>query len=284
MAGSWPPGPPPALRSAIASGPAVTLLQDHRRGAETGRDESGRTVPTCTRDPSAGLPCPVARRGHRAGLNKTSIRVPAGVASPRARGYAPHGAATRRAAVELVGGPSFRGHGPSTGGDRARSASGEGGRSRVVTILVTAVITFLVGILVLVGSAVGISAAAIAVLSQGLPDPTNLAGLTFSQPTVVYDRTGTVQLGRFQQEQRRVVTFAEVPQLVIDATTTAEDRTFWTNQGFDPARSWPPRPTTPRPAPTAAPPRSPSSSSGLVCFRRTSSPPGRTATSARPRS
>jgi membrane peptidoglycan carboxypeptidase len=105
----------------------------------------------------------------------------------------------------------------------------------VVAILVTAVIAFLVGILVLVGSAVGISAAAIAVLSQGLPDPTNLAGLTFSQPTVVYDRTGTVQLGRFQQEQRRVVTFSEVPQLVIDATTTAEDRTFWTNQGFDPA-------------------------------------------------
>ncbi|HEY7969693.1 MAG TPA: transglycosylase domain-containing protein, partial [Candidatus Limnocylindrales bacterium] len=104
-----------------------------------------------------------------------------------------------------------------------------------MTILVTAVIAFLVGILVLVGSAVGISAAAIAVLSQGLPNPTNLAGLTFSQPTVVYDRTGTIQLGRFQQEQRRVVTFAEVPQLVIDATTTAEDRTFWTNQGFDPA-------------------------------------------------
>jgi membrane peptidoglycan carboxypeptidase len=100
---------------------------------------------------------------------------------------------------------------------------------------VTAVSTLLVAILILVGSAVGLSAAAIAVLSQGLPDPTNLAGLTFSQPTVVYDRTGTVQLGRFQQEQRRVVTYAEVPHLVVDATTTAEDRTFWTNQGSDPA-------------------------------------------------
>jgi membrane peptidoglycan carboxypeptidase len=96
-------------------------------------------------------------------------------------------------------------------------------------------VTFLVGIIVLAGAAIAVTAAAIAALSQGLPDPTNLAGLTFSQPTVVYDRTGTIQLGRFQQEQRRVVTFAEVPHLVIDATTTAEDRTFWTNQGFDPA-------------------------------------------------
>lgn len=77
--------------------------------------------------------------------------------------------------------------------------------------------------------------AAVAALSQGLPDPTNLAALTFSQPTVVYDRTGKIQLGRFQREQRRVVTFDEVPRLVLDATTTAEDRTFWDNSGFDPA-------------------------------------------------
>jgi membrane peptidoglycan carboxypeptidase len=44
-----------------------------------------------------------------------------------------------------------------------------------------------------------------------------------------------VELARFQQEARRVVSYDEVPQLVLDATTTAEDRTFWDNQGFDPA-------------------------------------------------
>ena len=77
--------------------------------------------------------------------------------------------------------------------------------------------------------------AAVTALSQGLPDPTNLAALTFSQPTIVYDRTGKVQLGVFQKEQRRVVTYDEVPKLILDATTTAEDRTYWQNSGFDPA-------------------------------------------------
>ena len=83
------------------------------------------------------------------------------------------------------------------------------------------------------------------VLSNDLPDPSTLGSLTFAQPTVVYDRTGKVQLGVFQQERRRVVTFDEVPRLVLDATTTAEDRTFWQNVGFDPARSSPRSPRTP---------------------------------------
>ena len=74
---------------------------------------------------------------------------------------------------------------------------------------------------------------AVGVLSVGLPDPSQLEALTFAQPTVVYDRSGTVELGRFQREERRVVAFGDVPQLVLDATTTAEDRTFWANGGFD---------------------------------------------------
>lgn len=72
-------------------------------------------------------------------------------------------------------------------------------------------------------------------LAQGLPDPATLKALTFSQPTVIYDRTGTVELARFEQQDRRVVTFDEVPPLVLDAVTTAEDRSFWQNEGFDPA-------------------------------------------------
>ncbi|MBA2382904.1 MAG: transglycosylase domain-containing protein, partial [Chloroflexi bacterium] len=108
------------------------------------------------------------------------------------------------------------------------------GRSRVTTIIVAALSAFLVGSLLLAGAAVVGTVAAVTALSQGLPDPTNLGALTFAQPTVVYDRTGKVQLGRFQREQRRVVAFDEVPKLVLDATTTAEDRTFWDNSGFDP--------------------------------------------------
>src|SRR5207247_1676345 len=76
---------------------------------------------------------------------------------------------------------------------------------------------------------------AVTVLSDDLPDPAGLEALTFAQPTVIYDRTGKVELARFQREDRRVVAFKDVPQLVLDATTSAEDRTFWANSGFDAA-------------------------------------------------
>jgi membrane peptidoglycan carboxypeptidase len=110
-----------------------------------------------------------------------------------------------------------------------------GGRSRVTTIIVSALVTFIVGTGLLVGIAAVGTVATVGALSKDLPDPTNLGALTFAEPTVVYDRTGKIQLGRFQREQRRVVSYDEVPQLVLDATTTAEDRTFWDNSGFDPA-------------------------------------------------
>ncbi len=94
-------------------------------------------------------------------------------------------------------------------------------------------------VLVIVASA-GIAGVAgvttVAVLSQGLPDPAQFETLSFDQPTVVYDRTGTIELGRFERFQRRVVSYDELPHLVIDATTSAEDRTFWTNEGYDPAQ------------------------------------------------
>ena len=76
--------------------------------------------------------------------------------------------------------------------------------------------------------------ATVAYLSEDLPDPSQLESLTFAQPTILYDRDGEVELGRFQTVERRVVAYDDVPRLVLDATTTAEDRTFWENPGFDP--------------------------------------------------
>ena len=87
-----------------------------------------------------------------------------------------------------------------------------------------------------IAGSVGLAAvAAVTVLSDDLPDPSTLGSLTFAQPTIIYDRTGEVPLGTFQREKRRVVGFKEVPHLILDATTTAEDRTFWKNGGYDPA-------------------------------------------------
>jgi membrane peptidoglycan carboxypeptidase len=148
---------------------------------------------------------PTTRLGSRNG---------AGIVARRRVGY---GIAHRRAAI---------------GRDRPRPIHGTG---RATKLIATALATVLVGSLAVAGAAIVGTVAAVAALSQGLPDPTNLAALTFAQPTTVYDRTGKVQLGRFQREQRRVVGFDEVPKLVLDATTTAEDRSFWQNSGFDPA-------------------------------------------------
>ncbi|MEX2011231.1 MAG: transglycosylase domain-containing protein [Chloroflexota bacterium] len=94
-------------------------------------------------------------------------------------------------------------------------------------------------VILVVGGGIGLfgvaAIATVGALSTDLPDPSKLSDLSFSQPTVVYDRTGDVELGRFQREQRRVVAYDEVPRLILDATTAAEDRTFWENDGYDPA-------------------------------------------------
>ena len=101
---------------------------------------------------------------------------------------------------------------------------------------IAALVLIVLGVVV-IGSAMSmmVLSTAVGALSAGLPDPAGLEQLTFAQPTIVYDRTGKIELARFQQEDRRVVAFSDVPPLVLDATTSAEDRTFWSNSGFDPA-------------------------------------------------
>ena len=96
------------------------------------------------------------------------------------------------------------------------------------------VVTLLVALVV---GAIGTFAlfATVQALSSDLPDPAQFEQLAFDQPTTILDRTGKVRLATFQHEQRRVLTFDKVPRLVLDTTTTAEDRTFWENDGYDPA-------------------------------------------------
>ncbi|MGH2466182.1 MAG: transglycosylase domain-containing protein [Candidatus Limnocylindrales bacterium] len=75
---------------------------------------------------------------------------------------------------------------------------------------------------------------AYAYFSQGLADPHSLDNLVFNQISTIYDRTGTVQLATFGATRREVVTYAQLPAVVQDATTAVEDKNFWTNAGFDP--------------------------------------------------
>jgi membrane peptidoglycan carboxypeptidase len=117
--------------------------------------------------------------------------------------------------------------------------NGKGQRHGARTVAATIAIAFplllfgtflLIGLMGLVG-AVG----AYSFYSQGLPDPkTQLAGLTFDQQTVVYDSTGKVELARFGQQKREVLDYSQIPPILLDATTSVEDHTFWQNAGFDP--------------------------------------------------
>ena len=67
-----------------------------------------------------------------------------------------------------------------------------------------------------------------------LPSVASFEQLDFAEPSVVYDRTGTVELARFQVERRRVVNYEEIPKVLLDATIAVEDRSFWENEGYDP--------------------------------------------------
>ncbi len=84
-----------------------------------------------------------------------------------------------------------------------------------------------------IGGAGLVGATTLGVMSAGLPAPTELDKLGFDEPTIVYDRAGKVELGRFEDERRRVLAFDAIPKTILDATTSAEDRTFWQNAGVD---------------------------------------------------
>ncbi len=78
------------------------------------------------------------------------------------------------------------------------------------------------------------SVSAYAYYSRDLPDPARMfEDIAFEQPSIVYDRTGTIELARFGVLRRELIGFDEIPPEMIDATTAIEDGDFWTNPGFD---------------------------------------------------
>jgi membrane peptidoglycan carboxypeptidase len=75
--------------------------------------------------------------------------------------------------------------------------------------------------------------AALAFFTADLPSPQDLAKEPLAQSTKVYDRTGAQLLYQFSEENREVVSYEEIPQMLIDATVAAEDKSFFTNPGVD---------------------------------------------------
>jgi membrane peptidoglycan carboxypeptidase len=97
----------------------------------------------------------------------------------------------------------------------------------LASILVGGFVVAFVGLLVVVGMYNQYAA--------GLPQPAAvLNAIEFEQQTIVYDRTGKIELARLGDLKRELVEFDEVPNEVLDSTTAIEDKDFWTNPGFDP--------------------------------------------------
>ncbi|HSL32502.1 MAG TPA: biosynthetic peptidoglycan transglycosylase, partial [Candidatus Limnocylindrales bacterium] len=71
-------------------------------------------------------------------------------------------------------------------------------------------------------------------LTENLEPVDTFGDIGFLEESIVFDRTGEVELARIGQAKREVVTFGEIPAIVIDTQTAIEDRTFWENTGFDP--------------------------------------------------
>ena len=112
------------------------------------------------------------------------------------------------------------------------------GRSGAVirSILIAIPVVFVLVTIMLAGAGALFTVAAYNFYAQGLPDPgTALNNLKFEQQTIVYDRTGKVELARLGTLRREVVAFKGIPDEMLDATTAVEDQGFWTNPGFDPS-------------------------------------------------
>ena len=73
---------------------------------------------------------------------------------------------------------------------------------------------------------------AYAAYTTGLPNVEELENFTLDEGSRVVSADG-VELATFAAEQREVVPYDEIPQLLIDAQVAAEDQTFWTNPCID---------------------------------------------------
>jgi membrane peptidoglycan carboxypeptidase len=93
----------------------------------------------------------------------------------------------------------------------------------------------LFSLLILAGALVAVGAVtAYAYYSRGLDDPRALlSNLSFDQQTIIYERTGKMELARLGDLRRELVTFNDLTPELLDATTATEDKDFWENPGFD---------------------------------------------------
>ena len=107
------------------------------------------------------------------------------------------------------------------------SAARTATRTRPTTVGWIAIIIFVF----LAGLGTIAALAAVAVfnsVNSNLAPPSKLTSYVLPEETIVYDRTGKIELARFGDAKREVVQFDEIPKVLLDATTAvvASRRTF----------------------------------------------------------
>lgn len=79
-----------------------------------------------------------------------------------------------------------------------------------------------------------LSALSVYFLVKDLPNPQRITERNLFQSTKIYDRTGKIVLYEIHGEEKRtVVSFAEIPDFVKEATLAAEDINFYNHVGLD---------------------------------------------------
>ncbi len=118
---------------------------------------------------------------------------------------------------------------------RKRSKTGLNLVFRIVGVIIS---VSLVASTVSVGLAAGLAAAAYTTITAGLPTPDDVAAASIEtfETTKIYDRTGQHLLYEVidpNAGDRNWVSINDIPDYVTCGTVAMEDRSFWTNPGFN---------------------------------------------------
>ncbi len=122
--------------------------------------------------------------------------------------------------------------------DRARQQS-RTGVNLILRIIGLVVLIAILAVGLLTGMAAGTAAAGYTVITENLPTPGEVeaASVQTFETTKIYDRTGKHLLYEVIDPlsgDRNWVTLSSMPEYVVCGTVAMEDKTFWTNPGFNP--------------------------------------------------
>ncbi|HET91929.1 MAG TPA: hypothetical protein ENN99_14505 [Chloroflexi bacterium] len=117
---------------------------------------------------------------------------------------------------------------------RAEKTSGVRQAIRILGVLLLIVVFAIVGV---IASGVGTTLGTYAYFTRDLPEPEQIEAAEKSfETTKIYDRTGETLIYEVIDPfggDRTWVSLEQIPDSLICATIASEDKTFWTNPGFD---------------------------------------------------